>query len=454
MDEKKDGLKPRIRLEEVQVKGADMTFKASFDDCLSTYFRSATLRVSYDEVVDEVDPGLAVIPFVSTVITVAWATGADVDLPGLDQRFFDSVEAVREVMKSWYPRLPFSSRVHVGKIRRAGAGVAKNQGLLYSGGLDSTASLIRHLDSRPVLMLVIGTPDLPVGKPEFDRMFLGQVQPFVAGLGLKLHVARSSMLEMVNLETLNRDFGEAVGGYWWESVGHGLMLLGTCAPLTAVEEIGTLRIAASRVEEFEEPWGSNPEVDEKVAWGRTSVIHDSHDISRQQKIELLVAPFSRKARVTIPLRVCGSAKSRERLARNTLNCGRCEKCVRTIVGLLAEGINPKTCGFDMESFSARSLRVGLESGAVMLPKSVWDLWVDIQTGIRKREKEVDANSMYESGPFLEWLRSYDLERNLYRPSWISRRLGDSLPRFSARRRSVEHIQRFRFTAGQEPPEQD
>lgn len=430
-----------------------MTFQASFNDSIAPYFRTDTLKISYDAALEGIDPGIAVIPFLATVVTIAWAVGADIEVPIVDQRFVNSVEAVGRVMKSWYPRLPFSTQIRAARVQTTKDESAVHEGLLYSGGLDSTASLIRHLDSRPTLIMILGTPDLAADQVEFHQMFLARVLPFVEQLNLKLHLVRSSMLNLINLERLDHEFGSALRGYWWESIGHGLMLLGTCAPLTATEGITTLRIAASRVERFEEPWGSNPATDEKLAWGQTSVVHDSHDISRQQKIDSLIAPFLRRTSGTLPLRVCGSTKSRDRLARQALNCGRCEKCVRTIVGLLAGGIDPKSCGFDMESFSARSLRVGLESGAVVLPKSVWDLWVDIQTGIRARKKEVDTKSMYDSGPLLEWLRDYDLERNLYRPSWVSRRLGDSLPRLSSRRRSIELIQNFKLITGQEPPEQ-
>jgi len=454
MTRRKELSESRIRLEKVRLQGSETKFEASFDASLSRYLRSGTLRVQYDAPVEDVDPGIAAIPFVTTVLTVAWATGCTIELPVLDQRFLNSMESVRQVMKSWYPGLPFSGGIKSDTVSQTGKTATNREGLLYSGGLDSTASLIRCLDVKPVPILVIGTPDLPSSQIDFHRMFLDEVRPFVERLGLNLHVAQSTMLEMVNLDALNSDFGELLGGYWWESVSHGLMLLGACAPLTFTEGIGTLRIAASRTGQFEEPWGSNPEVDEKVAWGATSVVHDSHDISRQQKIDSLIAPFLRKEVSVLPLRVCGSTKSKERLARKTLNCGRCEKCTRTIVGLLAVGVDPRTCSFDMRYFSAQRLRQGLEGGSVKLPKSVWDLWVDIQASLRKREKGLDADSMYGSGPFLEWLRGYDLERNLYRPSWVSRTFGNSVPRLSARRRSVELIQDFKLVTAPVSPEQD
>ncbi|HME18456.1 MAG TPA: hypothetical protein VKF15_01820 [Nitrososphaerales archaeon] len=450
MNRGKPARRPLIRLEELEVKGGEVTFSASIDDSLERYFRNGTLRISYDEPLDGVDPALAAIPFVTTVITVAWATGADVELPVLDRRFLQSIEAVRGVMKSWYPRLPFSSTVRARSIHGTGRETAKREGLLYSGGLDSTASLIRHLDSRPVLILVLGTPDLPAGQTEFHRMFLDQAKPFVERLGLELHSVRGGMLEMIDIESLNEDFGEALRGSWWESIGHGLMLLGACAPLTATDSIGTLRIAASRTADFEEPWGSNPEVDEKLAWGETAVIHDSHHISRQEKIESLIAPFSQRTHMSIPLRVCGSTKSKDRVERRTLNCGRCEKCVRTVVGLLAGGVDPKTCCFDMKDFSAQALRRNLEVGAVRLPKSVWDLWYDIQASVKKRNGTDEFTSMYGARPFFEWMRDYDIERNLYRPSLATRVLGGVVPRLSERRRSAELVRNFkRSTASAE-----
>jgi hypothetical protein len=435
--------RPLIRLEEMNVNGGEATFGVSLDDSLGRYFRDRTLRISYDVALDGVDSGVSVIPFVTAVLPVAWAIGADVELPVLDRNFLGSIEAVRKVMKSWYPRLPFSTSIRASTVRQTSLGVANREGLLYSGGLDSTASLIRHLDSRPVLILVLGTPDLPAGQAEFQRLFLDQAKPFVQRLGLTLHVVRSGMLEVINLESLNEDFGDALQGSWWESIGHGMMLLGTCAPLTATDAIGTLRIAASRTTQFEEPWGSNPEVDEKLAWGGTAVIHDSHDISRQEKIDSLVAPFSKRTGISIPLRVCGSTKTKDRVERQTLNCGRCEKCVRTMVGLLAGGVDPRTCGFDMEHFSAQALQNNLDGGTMKLPKSVWDLWFDIQSSIKRREPTDEFVPMYGARPFFEWLRDYDIGKNLYRPSLATRVFGGFVPRFSARRRSAELVRDFK-----------
>jgi len=435
--------KPTIRLEGARATGGEVTFKASFDRPLERYLRSDILSLSYDAAVEGVEAGLLAVPFVTTMVTVAWATGADLEVPTLDRTFLDSMGEVRQVLKRWYPRLSFDTTIKVDRAEEGDALGRANEGLLYSGGIDSTASLIRHLDVRPVLMLVIGTPDLPLSQTGFQQMFLEAARPFVESLGSKLHVVRTGMLDVVNLEALNEDFGRSIGSYWWESVSHGMMLMGTCAPLTAIEGIRRLRIASSRIELFEEPWGSNPELDQKLAWKGTEVLHDSHDISRQDKIEGLLAPFIRAEGANVPLRVCGSAKSRERVARRTLNCGRCEKCVRTIVGLLAGGIDPTTCGFDMEFFSANTLRRNLEEGTVMLPKSVWDLWLDIQTSIRKQETETAVPSLYNSRSFFEWMRGYDLERNLYRPSLATRLLGSTIPRFSARRKSAELIRDFK-----------
>jgi len=444
--------RPRVRLENFHVKGGEIVFEASFDESVARYLRATTLRFSYDVALESVDPCFVVIPFVSTILTVAWALGADVEVPVLDKTFIESAESIRKVMKSWYPRLSFRGEIRAHTTRSA-AGTAGREGILYSGGLDSTASMLRHLDSRPVPMLVLGTPDLPTNHPEFLAMFLERVAPFVGQLGLKLHVIRSGMLEMVDLETLNEDFGKAVGGYWWESISHGLMLLGSCAPVAAAEGVGILRIAASRTEAFEEPWGSNPQVDEKLAWGGTRVVHDSYDLSRQQKIDSLIAPFLRGTKETIPLRACGSTKSKERVVRKMLNCERCEKCVRTIVGLLAGGVDPKACGFGMGYFSAESLRRGLEEGGLRLPKSVWDLWVDIQASVRKQRPE-EFPSMYDARPFFEWMRGYDLSRNLYKPSLATRVLKDSVPRFSERQRSLELIREFRRMSAQAPAEQE
>ena len=151
-------------------------------------------------------------------------------------------------------------------------------------------------------------------------------------------------LDVIDFRLLGKDFAFPLKYGWWEKLAHGLMLTSLFAPLTFVRKIDHVLIASSATKQSFEPWGSDKVSDEKIKWSGTNVIHDSYDLSRAGKVKEILAPYVKlQHEQFIPLRVC-TGKLSARLKSQTLNCGRCEKCRRSMVGLLIEGIDPSCKG--------------------------------------------------------------------------------------------------------------
>ena len=74
---------------------------------------------------------------------------------------------------------------------------------------------------------------------------------------------------------------------------HGLAFLGLCAPLTYVAKIGKLYLASTYTEDFSEPWGSHPDIDNKFRRQGKSNLNDGYELSRQENC-LLSRITSRK----------------------------------------------------------------------------------------------------------------------------------------------------------------
>ncbi len=79
-----------------------------------------------------------------------------------------------------------------------------------------------------------------------------------------------------------------------------------------------------------------------MTWAKTSVVHDGYQLTRQDKVDLIAA-YSGAYRKNINLRVCYSELNQG------LNCGKCEKCYRTILGLILAGENPNNFGFSVDA---------------------------------------------------------------------------------------------------------
>ena len=68
-------------------------------------------------------------------------------------------------------------------------------------------------------------------------------------------------------------------------------------------------------------------------------IHDAFELSRQEKVHLLVE-YQKKTRKPYPVRVCSF---------NDHNCCECEKCFRTILEIVAENGDVRNFGFDIQT---------------------------------------------------------------------------------------------------------
>lgn len=80
-----------------------------------------------------------------------------------------------------------------------------------------------------------------------------------------------------------------------------------------------------------EPWGSSPDLDPLWSTERLTFVHDGCEASRLDKIRLI----TRFPIVLETLRVCWENPS------NEYNCCKCEKCLRTMLGLHIAGVLPE-----------------------------------------------------------------------------------------------------------------
>ena len=212
----------------------------------------------------------------------------------------------------------------------------------FSGGLDSTCTVIRHArglagwrtESLGALLLVHGFDIALDRASEFD------------GARERAGRAGDEMgLELRSLATNLRDLGQD-----WELV-HGLALAAALqlhAPEFGVGLIGS----SAPYFRIELPWGSNPVTDPLLSSGMMRIRHDGAALSRTAKARIVAT----EPELLALLRVCWQG---ERLSGN---CGRCEKCVRTYWALHIAGVPEPAC-FD-EPVTVPPSRVRMPTRAV------------------------------------------------------------------------------------------
>jgi hypothetical protein len=235
--------------------------------------------------------------------------GLDMRVPGVSSaRLVQSTTAIQRIFHAWDKRFtPISIHAEEVSDKPSHAGGDRGEGSFFSGGIDSLYTLARHRDEIDHLVLIYGF-DIDLEDSALRRQVSQRLAAFAARTG-------KNLIEIeTNLGTFLR---QQVG---W-SLGHGPALASVGLLLTSC--LNRLRIPATHTLADDLPWGSHPNLDPLWSTESLEFVHDSADVTRVQKTERVAAwPEAMQC-----LRVCWKNTG------GAYNCGRCEKCLRTMVTL-------------------------------------------------------------------------------------------------------------------------
>lgn len=386
-------------LEAVETDGTAVEYEYRYSGRLRRFLADEPFAATYDVDVSGVPESVLTIPWLANLSTVAWAVGADVRVPTIDPAFRGSLRSARRTLTGMYPEFMEGGALHAESEADVDVAPGEFDGsaLLFSGGVDSLASYLRHRSAEPTLVSVAGA-DIARENEAAWRRNRELIESFARREGVETAVVGTDMHGFLDGEMIRAEFQRYLDYTWWADVQHGLGLLGLCAPLAFAAGFGDLYIAATHTAEFEEPWGSHPDIDDHVAWAGTSAHHDGYDLSRQEKLER-IAEFVDREAPDLTVRSCHESAAGG-------NCNDCEKCARTIVGLLLAGLDPDRHGYDVDEGTFPEIRRRLEAGEWQLGKDERFMWRDLQ-----RHVDLDRAYPYEGvEPFLEWLDGFDVDR--------------------------------------------
>jgi len=243
-------------------------------------------------------------PWVPLLTPIAMKRCGELRLEGpVARTAADASRAAQAVLAGWYTDLAevdVSAEWH--EPEPSGDGV----GLFFSGGVDSFYSLLEHRDHVSHLVFVAGF-DMGLHKAWLADRTLQALRQVAAETGVRLLTARTNIRQLSNRYCS------------WGRQYHGAAMAGIAHLFSPV--IGTAIIPSS----LSHPWGSDPELD--PLWSSTvRIVHDT-PLGRFDKL----ARIAESDLALRHLRVCYRARPGE------YNCGRCEKCLRTMTSLCALG---------------------------------------------------------------------------------------------------------------------
>ncbi|WP_290818518.1 hypothetical protein [Halovivax sp.] len=384
-----------IAIESLDVEADTLrcTVRAS-GDC-ERFLSGEPFRTSYGRSIESVPEGVLAVPVLAQICPVAWACGADVYVPEVDAAFARALEDAKAALLGMHDFM-VGGRLHAERRVDYDSPKSGASGLLFTGGVDSTASYVRHREEEPILVSVRGWTVTPEERDDEKWAALcDRVSEFASERGLGTAFVESNMLRFLDHPMLLAHYKRHVDGAWYSSVGHGLGLTGLCAPLAYAAGMDDLYVAATHWEGIDLAWGSRPDVDDHVRWSGTQCHHDGYGLTRQERLDL-IADYVRSECAGLRLQTCND--------RMDGNCGRCEKCYRTAVGLRLSGLDPNEHGYRFVDEDYREIRAAFERDEWVLGQDERHMWEDI----RRRARETEPRTPAERA-FFDWLDEADLD---------------------------------------------
>jgi hypothetical protein len=255
----------------------------------------------------------------------------------VDPLLYEGAIALMQVWDAWYPGERERVGLHCDLLDPGTPPAAGKVGAFFSGGVDSFHTLLRHEPMGGAILpihiddlITVWGLDVPLGNPGAFARVRANVEEVAAAVGKR----------SVTLATNLRESG------WrdtnWGLVGQGPALAAIALALESryrrVLLPSSLSYSSIRV------WGTHPLVDPLLSTTRLDIRDDGAHDNRRGKI----AVVAESDLAMQHLRVCWMDQSDR-------NCGKCEKCLRTLTAFELLGKRERCVTFPPDAWSVEAL---------------------------------------------------------------------------------------------------
>lgn len=254
--------------------------------------------------------------------TLLWAMrrGLDIRVEGeVSPKLLDGLDTLQSIWQRWRPNRYRRVTIHVSEEAVPTAAACERPALFaFSGGVDASFSFFRHLrgdagrnNCKPGAGLLVHGMDIPLDQPKLFDNASARAQRILAGTSIPLLRLRT------NSKHLRQD--------WEDSFG---LQFGACFLFLQAHFAHSVLGSGEPYNTLVMPWGSSPLTDPLC---RTEILEHHHDGCAFDRTEK-VAWLAHHTAITADLRVCWEGEQLDR------NCGKCEKCIRTMLNFWAAGV--------------------------------------------------------------------------------------------------------------------
>lgn len=404
-----------IILKEIICKNKYVEFHFEATGILKQYFTTNVLFIEYQEDVSLVPKSILVIPFVSCILPLMWITNTVMWVEEIDKTFYDAVHHIHDAYQRLYSYYPLKGNLIPAKFIDNKLDEKRESLLLFSGGLDANCSYARIHDTNPLLFNIQGWYNRIDDKNKVAETDVSDIKLFAKHESLECTFAKSNFALVVNEHVFRQKLQPKIKNSWWFGFNHSMAFISIAIPLAYKYGIKNIYIASSIPMGKFRICASHVTTDSEFRFAGTGkCVHDGSELSRQDKVRTVVE-YQKRIQKPYPIRVCSF---------NDHNCCECEKCFRTVLGLVAEVVDVRDFGFYTEkALKEHWNEVMYRRSGLMSFKSERVLhWPYIITRMKQNYHLMNQ----EQKEFVDWFLSFDFDkvqnesrRRYYRQNFFS-----------------------------------
>lgn len=391
-----------IIIKNVECRGNRLDIDFTVSKGLEQYFLPAHhFFAEYSCDISDVPPSVLVVPLLTNLMPLAWLVDCTVWVNEIDRSFYEALPNIKRGFQEMYPDFQFRGTLIPAYIVENRYEPKQESIALFTGGIDATTTFLRHRDEDPILFNTNGwfTDDI-----REDAVYTADrtaIEAFAGEFGVGSCFSRSNFATFIRAREMTKYIHkQKISNSWWFGFQHSLAFLGCAAVAGYHYKIARLYIASSYTFGDLVKLVSDPRIDNHFRAASLDTIHDGYELSRQDKVRFLVGQQKLLDRV-LPLRVCSF---------NDHNCCTCEKCLRTMLAIAAEGGELNNFGFVLSEPFLNKLKSFLAASVLEVDANHAPFWRDI---IKRMGENYD--SLLEREAY-EYLKDFDFESA--RKAWL------------------------------------
>lgn len=390
--------KESIILRKIQINNSTVEYFFDVSQGLKKYFRTNRMFIEYtnDIKLESIPKSILVIPFVASVLPLMWLTDSIMWIEEIDKTFYRSLNRVKRSYQEMYDYYPLKGSLIPAKIIENSFIPQKESLVLFSGGLDAQTTYLRNIKTNPLLFNIQGW--YKENTDEINSVAdkdIKDIYAFSQREKVNFRFAKSNFATLIENQTFHKNIEKKLKDNWWHGFQHSMAFISIATVAAYYYKIRTIYIASSFAIGDTGRCASYPTTDSEFEFaGAGEVCHDGFELTRQDKVHLIVE-HQKNINNPYPLKVC---------TFNDDNCLICEKCVRTMLGIIAENGDINNFGFNVTKPLLQHFKTLFEENIVFFDVKGESTkhWVHIKKRMRENYNNLSEKEL------VDWFLNEDL----------------------------------------------